>query len=316
MNNVKYLGWIFFTLSFALNIFLVFNSSRQDSDIQSDSSSEEKRYPYLSKRIFQERPNDILLNFTKLREDLKKYILEPKLKIAFYFEYLPTGISIGINEKEDLELASLLKVPLVMAVYQKVREEKLSFNQALILQKEHLNKKWGNLWQRGEGGKVTLEEAVKLALIESDNTAKQLLLSTVGVPALTDVFDALDIPKKASEQDIILNVKNYSSIFKSLYFSSYLQKEDSNKILEYLTQTKFDEGIVLGVNKDVKIAHKIGVFENNEGKTEVISDCGIVYLSLRPFILCIMEQGTDNSLAQMHMKEISKMVYDYLSSAK
>jgi len=306
MKIIKNIGWLLLAVSILINIFLVFKPP------ESSPSS----YPYLSKRIFQEDPNDILINFTALRTDLKKYILEPKLKIALYFEYLPTGVSIGINEKEDLELASLLKVPLVMAVYKQVREGKLSFDQPLILKKEHLNNKWGNLWQRGEGGKVTVEEAVKLALIESDNTAKQLLLATVGVPALTEVFDGLDIPKQASDQDIILNVKNYSTIFKSLYFSSYLQKEDSERILDYLTQSKFDEGIVSGVDQGIKIAHKIGVFENNGGKTEVISDCGIIYVPLRPYLLCIMEQKTENALAQKHMKELSQIVYNFVSSYK
>jgi len=309
-------GWSFFIISVFIIIFLIYKLLGISDSPQSDSAIYEKKYPYLSKRIFQENPNDIIINFTNLRENLKKYILEPKLKIAFYFEYLPTGISISINEKEDLELASLLKVPLVMAVYKQVRDGKLRPDQSLILKKEHLNKKWGSLWQRGEGGKATVEEAIKLALIESDNTAKQLLLATIGVQALTEVFDALDVPKTASEQDIVLNVKNYSSIFKSLYYSSYIEKEDSNKILEYLTQSKFDEGIVSGVDQGIKIAHKIGVFENNEGETQVISDCGIVYLPLRSYLLCIMEQGSDNSLAQKHMKELSEMVYDYVSLAK
>src|SRR3972149_8866427 len=74
-----------------------------------DPASETSNYPYISPRIFMQNRNDILINFIDLRMKLKNYVEDNNLPLGFYFEYLPSGNSIGVNEKEEFVLASLLK---------------------------------------------------------------------------------------------------------------------------------------------------------------------------------------------------------------
>ena len=87
-----------------------------------------KNYPYLSKRIFVENQNDVLISFTKLRSLLKSYVAAIPMKTGVYFEYLPSSTSIGINEKEQFIPASLIKIPIVMAIYKKIESGKLKKN--------------------------------------------------------------------------------------------------------------------------------------------------------------------------------------------
>ncbi len=103
-------------VSLAVNIFLsyrLFNTQNEQQIMQ-------ERYPYLSKRIFASNPNDVIVNFIPLREALKDYVEKQTGKVGVYFEYLPSGTSIGINDKEEIKLASLSKVPIAMSILKKI----------------------------------------------------------------------------------------------------------------------------------------------------------------------------------------------------
>jgi len=280
------------------------------TDTTQDSS---ETYPYLSKRIFAFNQNDILINFIELRDQLRTYHETIPDKIGTYFEYLPSGISIGINEKDNFVLASLLKVPLVMAVYKAIDDGALRHDQILTVRKEDINSGFGDLWKKGVGAQVTVDEAIKLTLTKSDNTANALLYYAVPPGSLEEIFDQLDIPKDTqSEDQALVTPKNYSSILRSLYLSSVLQTKDSNAILDLLTQSTFNDKIKAGVPKDLPVAHKIGTYEYETGKVPTYTDCGIVYAPKRPYILCIMTKTTEDK-ARVYMKTISRIVYDYVS---
>lgn len=83
-----------------------------------------EQYKFLSKRVFLESPNDIILNFVPLRKALREYVTFQEGRVGVYFEYLPSGISIGVNDREEVQLASLSKVPLAMAILKKVEKKK------------------------------------------------------------------------------------------------------------------------------------------------------------------------------------------------
>ena len=143
----KHIKLLLLFSSLAVNIVLMYKlffiSSNAPTGIQT--------YPYLSKRIFAENQNDILINFVPLRSRLKTYVASITEPLGIYFEYLPSGVSIGINEKIETNIASLLKVPLVMAVYKQYELGSLSKNQKLTILAKHIDKRFVNFWTRGEG---------------------------------------------------------------------------------------------------------------------------------------------------------------------
>lgn len=279
---------------------------------------ETRKFPYLSPRIFAENQHDILIRFVELRTQLQAYVRSSPHRLGVYFEYLPSGVSIGVNEKENFILASLLKVPLAMAAHQQMEAKKLSREQLLTIVREDLDDNFGTLWKRGVGGQASVEEAIRLMLTESDNTAKNTLFRALPDGAVEDVFNALDIPRERPETQVVVTPKNYSSVLRSLYLSSYVPQETSNEILRLLTQTIFRDRIVEGVPADIPVAHKIGVFEPRDPKQfsreAVYTDCGIVYAPKRPYILCVMAQAPKAD-AQRSMREISAKVFAYVSSA-
>lgn len=303
------------SISLIINGVFVYNNIKRSSFYSSD----QENFYLLSKRIFVENQNDILINFIPLRSALKEYAEKKDSKVGVYFEYLPSGTSIGVNDKEEVRLASLSKVPIAMSIFKKIERGEMSLNDTLVIEEKNLNHRFGDLWQQGEGTHVSVEELLRLALTESDNTAYYTLYDQLTYDEVKEVYEGLDITiGQEKEGDVLyplVSPKNYSSIFRSLYLSSFLSKENSSYILHILTHTIFKDKIVAGVPSTVVVAHKIGVFEEYNSSKNVFIDCGIVYVPNRPYILCAFVRGTDEE-AQKHISTLSKMIYEYVVAIK
>lgn len=294
--------------------FVLFFKSEPKTHNPAESSSQAEKYPFISKRVFVENPNDLLINFVDLRTQIRAYLADKGDSVSLYFEYLPTGTSIGIREKDQTRLASLSKIPTVMAIYKKISRGELSEDQTLTLEKKFINKQFGTLWEKGIGYKLSIKDAIGLAITESDNTAHNMLLSNLTTEEINDVYEYLDIPFNFEENYPIISAKNYTSILRSLYLSTYLSFEYSNEIIEIMTHTIYKDRLAAGVPKDIPVAHKIGVYESEHSEEEsTYSDCGIIYVPLRPYLLCIMVVGT-NTQALEYMSGLSKVIYSFVSS--
>lgn len=295
-------------VSIFINLSLFFLITRKDQPAEGVELA--NKYPLLSKRIFMESQNDFLIHFVPLRNAMNNYVTKQKEEIGVYFEYLPTGTSIGVNDRLEVRFASLIKIPVVMAAYKQIEQGNLSLHNSIVIQEENIHKGFGSLWKKGAGTTITLEEAIRLSLVESDNTALRAITSQLPLGAIEDVFNNLDITVDSGDGYPIISPKNYSSILRSLYLSSYLDRKDSYAILEYLTKTPFADMIDAGVPDDITVAHKIGVFD----PLGIFSDCGIVYVPNRPYIICVMVKS-DQATATKHMQLLSKMIYGFVSQA-
>lgn len=305
-KNIK----VFFLISIIINFlfisYVLFPPFPKKS-IPKDRLSD---YPLLSPRIFAENQNDILINFLPLRNKLKEITANYGDTFSLYFEYLPTGTSIGINEKAELSAASLIKLPVVMAYFHQKEHTSLQFTETKVkIQEKEIDKGFGTLWQKGAGAEITLEEAVRLALVESDNTAALVLADHIAEESLKEVYEGLDIDLIFKNNRVIISAKQYASILKALYFSAVLSKESSQEILDILTKTKFSDKLPAGIDKDIPVAHKIGILELEDSK--LYQDCGIVYIPKRSYLLCIFSQS-DKNTARERMKAISSEVFTYL----
>jgi beta-lactamase class A len=268
-------------------------------------------FPLLAKRISIDEPNDTIINFSDLRTTLNTFYADQKLDGGIYFEYLPTGTSIRVNANEEFRPASLLKLPVAMEFYRGVELGKIDPKQTVALKDEWLNSEYGELYKKGAGYELVLEDAVRIMLTESDNTALRVLTAATENLDIKDrALGALDIEFSRDENsEISVGARSYASFLKCLYFACFNSKAHSQTILDYLTQTPFDDRLKSGLPKEdnVKFAHKVGVFN-----TQVQSDCGLVYLEKRNYILCVMVRGANNDAIKNYFKQLSATVYDYV----
>jgi len=275
-----------------------------------------EKMPLLSKRIFVPDPNDTIIDLMPLRLAMRAYAKTIPEPLGLYFEYLPSGASIGINDTTAFIEASLLKVPVAIKAYQLENEGLFSMEDTIRMEERDIDRNYGTLWQRGVGTELTVREVIRLMLQESDNTAAQMLgrkLGSVRPGFVNEVFDNLDIPKEVSTEGVLVSAKNYVSILRSLYLASSLPKADAQDILMLLAETRFQDKLPFGIPQDVPVAHKVGVYDK-EGFT-TYSDCGIVYVPKRPYALCIFVHAPEEH-ATRYIQDFSHMTYTFISQAK
>lgn len=173
-------------LSLFLNGWLIWKPSSESQTMAREN------YEFLSPRIFVENPNDVFVGLTPLREAIKQWIDKQDNKISLYFEYLPSGASIGVNEKDEYPLASLFKVPAVMATILRIERGEENWDRELTLTADVMDRNFGDWWKKGVGMKVTVREAINAAVVESDNTAYYLLLKNLPDGYLEGVLQNFD----------------------------------------------------------------------------------------------------------------------------
>lgn len=280
----------------------------------SQPSANQAQYPLLSRRIQIDNPSQVQINFTSLRKDLTDYLSTLKdggSNVSVYFEYLPTGIAININENNQSIAASLMKLPVVMNLYKASELGQVNLDKKVPLKKEWLNSEYGSLYEKGEGYEITIREAARLALKDSDNTALLLVwaqLSDLTIQPENDSLNYLDIEYGVVEDDRVqIGARSYTSIIKCLYYSCFNNNQDSEQMLTYMTESSFRDRLTKYLPEDLKIAHKIGTYN-----TRYQSDCGLVYLENRRYALCIMVEGQDPDSSQI-IADLSQKVYLHLS---
>lgn len=281
-----------------------------------ENSTDTSAFPYLNKTVIADLDKHFIINLKPLRNTLESIQKKYSQKTYVYFDYLNNASWVGLGEKDLFTAASTVKVPLAMAVMKAVEDGKLRLTDTYTLDELDLDSNFGDLYKAGSDKSFTLEELMGIMLVNSDNTAKNALykvLNNIGMASpLDEVYtymgwDFNQLGQDPSQyQDI--NLKTLSNMFIALYNAKYISTEHSNKILNYLAHTPFDDKIARGVPKEIQVAHKIGIADNNK----TFSDCGIVYAPNRHYILCAGSNGGDEKKADAFMSEISSEAFKFV----
>ncbi|MBP7846184.1 MAG: serine hydrolase [Candidatus Pacebacteria bacterium] len=275
----------------------------------------ENKYPFVARRVLIQNPNDIIINFFELRKSLSTYIEQNKLDMGLFFQYIPTGTTIGVNQDNPYVAASLLKLPNVIETQKKIENKDIAGKDMITITSKWLDGNYGTLYKKGVGQKISVDELMKISIQESDNTANNILTNDVIGGTPVNFYNSIDISPQILEGTIAVTPRNYLSILRSLFFAGYLSIDGSNKVLKIMTEINPNENdLGAKLPSNIKIAQKIGVYEKSpEEKNYTYSDCGIFYHPKRPYMLCVMTRDTKES-ASKHTQEISKIIFDYIES--
>jgi beta-lactamase class A len=267
-----------------------------------------KSYEFLAPNSHLEGGWVHLANISKLQEDTEGYLKSTEIPYSFYASHLPTGTPIKARERDVYVAASLLKLPFAMDVMRQVDMGQVSLDEHVKIKQQFADNRFGNLYKKPVGSYISVEEALSLTLVESDNTALNVLKSLpLGRSSSESVLKTLDIRAVYdANTETLIDTQSYGQILRCLYYSCYLSKQSSEYVLKLLSQAPAD-GISLGLPDGVKVAHKIGVSQ------PIKSDCGIVYAKNDNYIFCMMLK-TDRGKASQITANVSAMVYKSMTA--
>jgi beta-lactamase class A len=167
------------------------------------------------------------------------------------------------------------------------------------------------------GKAYSVEDLVSIMLMNSDNGAKNLLLTLTDRNYIKQLFSIVSLVNPETTKALTISSREYALFFRVLYGSSYLNEEHSERILSLLSQSTFKDGLVAGLPEGTPVAHKFGTYEFDEtidGKVrsaQQLHDCGVVYHKENPYIFCLMTKGKDTNTLFKVISHVSKLVYDY-----
>lgn len=92
--------------------------------------------------------------------------------------------------------------------------------------------------------------------------------------------------------------------FRKIYQAEIVSQKHRDEILEFLTETAFEDRIPAGLPEGIKAAHKIGTELGN------YSDAGIVF-SDAPFVLVIISKNARESEALEVLPQITQKVWEF-----
>lgn len=226
-------------------------------------------------QVSQEKKEKILAAFREKTKNLSGVY-------ALYIIDLNSGYSFGENEDKVLTAASLIKLPVVAAVFLEAEKGKI------------------NLDDKPRGSDLTFRQLAQEMGKKSNNQAQLTVADALGREKIQAVIDRLGM-KKTSYLENKTTATNIGLFFQNLWRNEIVTEKSRDEILGYLTDTIYEDWIKKGI-PEVRVAHKYG------REVHVVNDAGIVYAE-KPFVLVIMSQGVIEKEADIFISDFAAFVF-------
>lgn len=285
-----------------------------------------KRYALMRSDLDCTTANEDFQRVAKIQDNLNVYIEQARSggkasRVSVFFRDLSSRRWAAVEKSQEYAPGSLLKLPLAIAYYKLAEVEPQILEQSFTYTPSGIDENsienFKPITKLVPGNSYTIEQLIEHMIKYSDNEATMLLNSTIDQRFLKKVFSdfGVHIPASGGGEVNFLTIENYASILRALYLGSYLNIDNSQKLLALLTQTSFTQGIASGVPDGVLVAHKFGeraVIDKISQKqvSAELHDCGIVYKKDNPYILCVMTEGNSYNALTETLSAISKLIYD------
>ena len=257
-----------------------------------------------------------------LKAQLEPIVAESGMTTTVSIVDLTTGMVCDINGEEQLPSASMIKLLVASAFLRGVDRGTYALDDSYTLQYEDIVGGTGSLGGRGAGAAVTYRELIELMISQSDNTATNALLSTMGFDAVNAEAKKLKLKatslnrRMMDEQARTEGRENYTcandlALLLRMVYEERVPSEEGSSLLRGALEGQQDEGgIRSGLPGEVIFAHKTGALD------VVYHDGGIVEGD-HPFVLVVLcggegfwEQGARNTMAR-----IAEVTYAEMANA-
>ena len=232
-------------------------------------------------------------------------------EIAAYYHDLHTGRSWGWNAEVDFPAASVIKVPIMLAVLQAAQGGQLSLDQKVMVEFRHHVGGAGVLFELHDGVQLTVLDLCRLMIVVSDNVASNLLLDLLPEGALVNLFRQLGmhrtvLGRRFMEQprlghDNRTTAYDMGLCMAALARGEILDRTHTNQAMSILRRQQFREKIPLMLPPELSVAHKTGELDG------VRHDVGIIEMPEQSYVLCLLTQrgghtwDVDRALAELSL---------------
>ncbi len=253
-----------------------------------------------------------------------------KGEVGVMIKQLETGEEFEYRSTEPMPTASLIKLPLMIATYEAIENDELDLAKQITLQDEDKVPGSGILTPHfSSGTTLLLEDVIHLMIVYSDNTATNLVIDQVGLPATAEMMKSLGcdetvLNSKVYRRDTSIfpdrsrtyglgstTAKDMVTLLEKLQAGQLVSEQASKQMLAHLRscddKAKFPRFLPPGIT----VAHKTGAVSDSR------TDAGIIESRDGPIALCVLTTNiedrswSDDNAAELLCANIAKEAYDY-----
>ncbi len=260
-----------------------------------------------------------------------------KGKIAVGVKHLATGEEFFLKGDDVMPTASLIKLAVMVETFRLFETRKFNFDHKLTLTKEDTVPGAGVLTDSfSPGATFTLLDAVRLMITVSDNTATNMVLDTITIPATNATMANLGFPETRINAKVFkgsttsvdpARTKKYglgsttaremTGLLELIATKKAVSPTACDEMLGILKKNHDNEMLVRGLPTGTAFAHKTGAVSNAR------TDAGVIYLKGKPaVVICVLtDENADqrwlvDNDAQLVIGKIGRAVYDHFAPAE
>ncbi len=264
----------------------------------------------------------------KLQQQIESLIKGFNGGIGVYVKNLKNGKIVGINADTIFPTASIVKIPILIGVMDKLNTGELTYHQSLTYRDSLLYEGVDILGSFKDTEKVDLSKILMLMLTTSDNTASLWLQSLAGKGTrINEILDSLGFkntrvnsrtPGRESNRTMYgwgqTTPKEMAMIMEKIVRGEVISIEKSAQMLRLLGRNYWDEQAISQIPPDVFVASKNGAV--NQSRSEVLYVNG----EKAQYIFCICtknnkdESWKPENEAWVLTKKLSALLWNYFSN--
>lgn len=224
---------------------------------------------------------------------------------GFYVFNLNTDESYGSDMDETFQAASLIKLPLMAAMYSQHEEGNIDLDAKYTLRDVDKVGGSGSIVYQNEGTEFTYRELVFQMGQQSDNTAFRASVNLLGEEFLNSYIAEIGMDNTSFEENTT-TPRDIGIFFKKLWERKLVGRSSRDEILKSLTDTIYESYIPKGI-PDVRVAHKFG------REVHVVNDAGIIFAD-NPYVLVLMSKGVLEKEADELLPQLAALVHEFETS--
>jgi beta-lactamase class A len=246
--------------------------------------------------------------------------------IGIYIKNLRTGKVVAINADTVFPTASIVKVPILLGVMDKLERGELKYDQPLEYKDSLLYAGSDILGSFKNGEKILLKKVIMLMLTTSDNTASLWLQSLAGTGTkINEIADSLGFkdtrvnsrtPGRENNRTIYgwgqTTPYEMGQIFEMIYRGKMFSPTACDRMMRCLGRNYWDEDEAIS-----EIPPYVEVFSKNGCVNTVRSEALLVNAPDNPYVFCIFTKNnkdtswSHNNEAWTLARKISSLLWHY-----
>jgi beta-lactamase class A len=247
--------------------------------------------------------------------------------VGVYIKSLKTGKTVAINADTIFPTASMVKIPILIGMMDKLNRGEYRYHQELVYKDSLLYAGSDILGSFKNNEKVELSKVMMLMLTTSDNTASLWLQSLAGKGTrINEILDSLGFastrvnsrtPGREANRTRYgwgqTTPREMATLMEKIYRRQVISDSASAKMLRLLGRNYWDEEAISQVPPHIFVASKNGAVDASRSEVLLVMAPG------NPYIFCICTKNNKDTSwegsneAWMLAKNLSKLLWEHFN---